>query len=116
MPGLQKIRTSSAKIYKMSDKLDITMYSLASYAVFDWSHVIIKYELADKTKTELFENFIKTLFPKAIVIRGRSDNQQKFKESVALIKKLGDEWVFYAGNNDHPFIASETGTLQRCLE
>ncbi len=91
------------------------MYTLASYAVLDWSAVIIKYELQDKSQTEKFESFVRLLFPKAAIIRGRSDNQEKFRESLKMIRKIGDDWVFYAGNVDHPFIASETKTLAACL-
>ena len=107
---------SKCPIYRMPDKLSIAMYSLASYAELEWSHVIIKYELADKSKTAFFENFVKGLFPKAIIIRGRSDSQAKFVETLRLIETLGDEWVFYAGNADHPFISHEKGTLRRAME
>jgi hypothetical protein len=102
--------------YRLPDKLSIAMYTLASYAVIEWTNVIIKYELADPSKNEKFEKFVLELFPKAIIIRGRSDNQKKFMESVALMKRLGEKWVFYAGNADHPFISNETLTLKACLE
>lgn len=101
--------------YRMPDKLSIAMYTLASYAVLPWSHVIIKYSIDDPLQGEKFERFVKELFPKAIIMRGRSDTQQKFRESFELLKKMGDEWIFYAGNVDHPFMASETATLHSCM-
>lgn len=111
---LDEVR-NSCKAYRMPDKLSIAMYTLASYAVLDWSEVIIKYDLQDKSKTEKFESFVRSVFPKAKIIRGRSDTQEKFKESLKLIRDAGDEWIFYAGNVDHPFVASETKTLAACL-
>lgn len=106
---------NSCSAYKMPDKLSIAMYTLASYAVLDWSDVIIKYDLQDKSKTEKFESFVRSIFPKAKIIQGRSDTQEKFKESLKMIREANDEWIFYAGNVDHPFVASETKTLAACL-
>lgn len=114
-PGLDEIRSTNTA-YRAQDKLHIAMYTLASYAAIRWSTVVIKYELADASKNDYFEEFIYGLFPKAIIIRGRSDNQKKFKESFELLKQLGDEWIFYAGNTDHPFVAPEMKTLEKCLE
>ena len=116
--GLYKTNAirSSCEIYRMPDKLSIAMYELASYAELEWSHVIIKYELADKSKTELFESFVKKLFPNAVIIRGRSDSQAKFAETLGLIESMGDEWVFYSGNVDHPFISYEKETFSREME
>jgi hypothetical protein len=102
--------------YRKQDKLSITLYTLASYAEIDWSHVLIKYELADASKNDFFEKSVRELFPDAVIIRGRSDSQKKFRESFDLLKRMGDEWIFYAGNNDHPFISDETRTLKACIE
>lgn len=106
---------NSCPAYRMPDKLSVAMYTLASYAALDWSAVIIKYELQDKSKTDEFERFVKGIFPKAKIIRGRSDTQEKFRESLKMMREIGDEWIFFAGNVDHPFVASETQTLQACL-
>ena len=114
MVGLEDVRKGCAA-YRLPDRLDVAMYTLASYACIKWSHVIIKYSLQDESKQEEFEKYVLGIFPQAIIIRGRSDSQQKFCESIELIKKLGDEWVFYAGNVDHPFLASETASLEACL-
>ena len=113
-PALDEVR-SGCRAYAMPAKLSISMYSLASYAVLEWSDVIIKYELSDPSKNEFFENFILSLFPKAIIFRHRSDSQRKFRESVEIIESLNDEWVFFTPNNDHPFIASGNSSLMSCL-
>lgn len=112
----ERVRKGKAEIYRMPSKLDISLYSLASYAVLNWSAVIVKYSIEDIEKTEYFEAEVKKLFPKAIIIRGRSDNVEKFKASAKLLRKLNDEWIFYAGNNDYPFIAPDTKTLAACFK
>jgi hypothetical protein len=112
---LGKVRSSS-KIYNMPSKLDITLYSLASYAEIDWSSVIIKYELENIKQKQKFEKEVKKLFPNAIIIYGRSDSQKKFQESIKIMEKLKDDWIFYAGNNDHPFISPDKQTLGACLK
>lgn len=112
----EEIRKGPAPVYHMPSKFDITMYTLASYAVLDWSAVVIKYDIEDKARAAYFESEVMKLFPKAMIIRGRSDSQAKFQESVKLMRKLGDEWVFYAGNNDHPFVGKDKEVLDHCLQ
>ncbi len=112
----EEIRKGGPPVYHMPSKFDITLYTLASYAVLDWSAVVIKYDIEDRSRQEYFESEVKKLFPKAVIILGRSDSQAKFQESVKLMQKLGDEWVFYAGNNDHPFVGSSEDVLDHCLE
>lgn len=114
--ALEKTRNSKAKIYKMSNKEEITLYTLASYKEIKWSKVIIKYELEDPSRKENFEKKMKKIFPKATYIYPRSNTQKKFQESIKLMEEIDDEWIFYAGNNDHPFIAPEIITLKKCLE
>ncbi|MFH1503111.1 MAG: hypothetical protein ABIE36_00435 [Candidatus Diapherotrites archaeon] len=112
---LGEVRDSKAKIYNMPSKLDITLYTLASYAEIEWSNVIIKYELENYSQRERFEKEVLNLFPKAILIYGRSDSQKKFQETIRFMNKLEDEWIFYAGNNDHPFLAPNKEILNACL-
>ena len=33
-----------------------------------------------------------------------------------LINSFDDEWVFYAGNNDHPIMSPDKDILLKCLE
>ena len=114
---LDKIRESNSN-YKFEDRFKVTLYSLASYAEVKWSHVIIKYEFDNKfkSKRKYFEKFIKKLWPKVHIIYGRSDNIQKFRETAKLINSFKDEWVFYAGNNDHPITSPDKKLLEKCLE
>ncbi len=108
----------SCKNYNTRDRYEITLYTLASYAELDWSEVIIVYEFGKDLihKKNDFERFVKKLFPKAHLFYGRSDNQKKFQERVNFINKFDDEWIFYAGNNDHPFICPNFDILKKCLK
>ena len=114
---LDKIRESSSN-YKFQDRLKVALYCLASHAEIKWSNVIIKYQLDPENKEQklIFEKFVKKLWPKAYIIYGRSDNISKFRETANLINSLKDEWIFYAGNNDHPFMASDKKILEKCFE
>jgi len=115
--GLDKIR-DSCKAYSTKDRYDVTLYTLASYAEIEWEEVVIVYEfgedMADKKKE--FEKFVKDLWPNAHIFYGRSDNQKKFQERLKFVNKLEGDWVFYAGNNDHLFVAPNKKTLNSCLE
>ncbi len=114
-PWADGVRKGKAGIYRMPSKLEISLYALASYAVLDWSAVLIKYDVENKGEAKRFESEVRKLFPKATIIQGRSDSQAKFQESVKLLRSFGDEWVFYAGNNDHPFVSPSKETLAHCL-
>lgn len=114
---LDKIRESKSN-YHFQNRLDITLYALASYAEINWTHVIIKYEIdpENEENKKYFEKFVKKLWPKAHIIYGRSDNIHKFREVIKLINKFNDKWIFYAGNNDHPFMFPNQNLLNKCLE
>ena len=111
-----RVRKGKAGIYRMPSKLDISLYTLASYAALDWSAVVIKYELEDKSQASRFESGVRALFPNAVIIPRRSGSQAAFQESARLLRSLGDEWIFYAGNNDHPFVGASKEALEHCLE
>jgi len=113
--GIDKIRDSRAEIYRRHSRLEIALYTLESYAVLDWSAVVIKYSLQDESKTEYFESQVKRMFPKAILITGRSDTQAKFQQSYELLKGFKDEWIWYAGNADHVFVSPSRETLDGCM-
>ncbi len=68
---------SGCNAYKMPDKLSIAMYTLASYAELGFTNALIKYTLQDESKYDYFEQYVKSIFPKAIIIRGRSDSAEK---------------------------------------
>jgi hypothetical protein len=113
--GLDFVR-DSCEAYKLPDKLSVAKYTLASYAKLDFSSVLIRYELQDPIKSSQFESFAKSLFPEAKIINGRSDSRAKFLESVKILKDMSEEWVFYSGNADHPFIAPSKRTFEACFE
>ncbi len=103
-------------IYRMPRKLDIAKYTLASYKVFPWSKVIIKFDVANENDREPFMKYARELFPDAEIILHRSDNQKKYQETVEKICKLDDEWIFYTPNCDHPIIANDITHIYRLLE
>ena len=111
----QRVQNGS-HTYRKQSRLDVAKYTLASYAAIDWSDVIIKYELQNKTFNDSFEHFILELFPSARISRQRSDNQNQYRETMRLVDGLADEWIFYAGNNDHPFICSETEIFEKLIK
>jgi len=112
---IDEIRNNS-ETYNEKDRLKIALYTLVSYSFIKWSNVIIRYELDEPSKRISFEKFVLQLFPNAKFIYGRSDNQKKFQEMAKLINSMDDEWIFYAGNNDHPFIAPNKKMLNTCLK
>ena len=107
----------SCRSYSTKDRYDVTLYTLASYAEIDWDEVVIVYEFGEDmvSRKKEFEKFVKNLWPNAYIFYGRSDNQKKFQEKVRFINKLKGDWVFYAGNNDHPFVAPNKKVLNSCL-
>ena len=114
---LDEIREKNSP-YKFQPRVDVTKYMLASYAEIKWSHVIIRYQLRpeDKKKINEFKDFVKKLWPKAKIFYGVSENQKAFQEMAKLINSFDDEWIFYAGNNDHPFVFSSPDLLNKCLK
>lgn len=112
--GLEAIRNSGSN-YRNQSRLKISMYTLASYAVLKWDGVLIKYECADANQNKVFEEFARNLFPTAIILRGRSDSQKKFRESLDILNSMPGDWVFVAGNNDHPIIAPTLDPVRDCL-
>ena len=114
--SLDQVR-AACPAYAKPSRFDVALYTLASYEHLDFDHVFVKYELADKSRTNEFESFLRQTFGDRLIIsQGRSDNQKKFRESVERIQRFGDEWVFYAGNADHPFMAPDNKTFEACMK
>lgn len=110
---------NSCKNYSMPKRIDIAKYTLASFAPYKWSHVLIRYELGDqedKNKYESFDNYILKLFPKAIIMHERSDSQADFRKSLEIIDGFNDQWIFYSGNNDQVLITSNTSLLEKLVK
>lgn len=97
--------------YAMPTRLDIAKYVLASYSLYPWSHVLIKYQLENSSQNAELDAYILDLFPKAIIIHNRSDTQKKYKESLKVLEKMNDPWIFYSPNNDHPIISNDTNII-----
>ena len=119
LPELRRIERrvrEGCAAYRAQSRLDIAKYTLASYAPVNWSHVLIKYELQDPNQTESFDRFVLDLFPKAIIIHNRSANQSEYRKSVELLESLGDEWIFYAPNNDHVMVSRDVNILESLID
>ena len=102
---------SRSPIYAMPSRFDIAKYSLASYAVYPWSHVLIKYQIDDEQENQEFYNYAKKLFPNAMVIQNRSASQAEYKKSIELLDTMNDDWIFYVPNSDHPLLLSSTADV-----
>lgn len=113
--GLEAIRQTRTS-YRDRTRLAISKYTLASYAMLPWDGVLIRYECADPEQNEPFEQFARNLFPSAAIIRERSDSQKKFQGSLEILESMPGEWVFVAGNNDHPIIAPDLSPFDDCLK
>jgi hypothetical protein len=103
-------------IYKMPSKLDITKYSLASYKIFPWSKVIIKFDVAREEDREPFLKYAREIFPEAEIITHRSDNQKEYCKTINEICKLEDEWIFFTPNNDHPMITNDVENIHKIIK
>lgn len=112
---LNELLRSATPAYALSSKIDIAKYTLASYATYPWSHVLIRYELEDITRYDEFEKFVRELFPEAVILRTRSANQAEYKKSTAILDKWDDNWIWYAPNNDHPLIINDLSMIDKML-
>lgn len=109
-PELRRIEArvrAGCRAYRTQTKLEIAKYTLASYAPVNWSHVVIKHELQDPSQVPAFDEYVRGLFPYAHIIHNRSATQREYIESVELLESLGDEWIFYAPNNDHVMVSPD---------
>lgn len=111
----QSIRNSCNQ-YKMPKKIDITKYTLASYAEIPWTNIIIKYDAVIEEDAVSFLEYTKELFPNADISRPCSNNQATYGLAVEKITALDDDFVFYSPNNDHPFIGTDLGYFGLLLE
>ncbi len=111
----REIRNSCPQ-YKMPRRIDITKYTLASYKMIPWTHVVIAYDVADKDDESTFLDFVQEVFPDADVSRPRSSNQKTYRARVEQVCSFEDDFIFYAPNNDHPLIASNLNHLPKLLK
>ncbi len=101
--------------YAMPSKVDIAKYTLASYAEYPWSHVLVRYVVVDETRKEEFVSYVKSLFPKAVLIEGSSMTQAEYRKSLAILDAWDDDWIWYAPNNDHPIMTHDLSIIDRVL-
>lgn len=104
---IERAIRDSESSYKYATKLDIAKYTLASYAIINWTHVIIRFETENPADSPLFYDYCKELFPLASIYIERSDTAKKYVMHLEELNKLNDPWVFFSPNNDHPFIAAK---------
>jgi hypothetical protein len=111
--SLGKIRDDSHS-YRWQEKIDVAMYTLASYTQIKWDRVIIRFECEELTETIRFSKHCKDLFPDAEIFNERSDTADKYFNALSAIKESDDAWIFYSPNNDHPYLAA-SGDLERYI-
>jgi len=97
---------SQQTCYRYRSKLDITLYTLTSYAAIPFDQIIIRFECEDVTDSPIFLQRAQVLFPHATFIDERSDTAAKYLEALRLIDGRDNPWVFFCPNNDHPFLAN----------
>lgn len=112
---LNKVRDSNPN-YKRQSKINIVKYTLASYSVIKWSNVLIRFQIEDELLVEDFHLYVKNLFPNAKIEFQRSTNQSQYIDAINYFKTLDDKWIFYAPNNDHPFIANNIEFLDNIVD
>jgi hypothetical protein len=101
--------------YAMPSKVDIAKYTLASYAQYPWSHVLIRFTLADTSRMEEFKSYAQSLFPTATIIQGNSTNQTEYRKSLAILNEWDDDWIWYSPNNDHPITTYDLSIIDTVL-
>lgn len=111
---LNKVRDSNSN-YKRQSKVNIVKYTLASYSVINWSNILIRFEIEDQLLVDDFYLYVKKLFPHAKIEFQRSTKQTQFIDAIDYFKTLDDNWIFYAPNNDHPFIADNVKILENIV-
>ncbi len=89
---------------------------MASYKIFPWSKVIIKFDVANEEDREPFKKYAREIFPDAEIIDHRSDNQKEYCKTINEICKLNDEWIFFIPNNDHPMVINEINDIYKRID
>ncbi len=91
----------------LQNKVDIFKYTLASYAVIPWEHVVIYLKLDpiyEGRRAEL-EGYIKGLFPEVIYHPFRNEKQVEWRKAMTELFSLNsDGLVWFTCNDDHVFV------------
>lgn len=98
------------------DRLNVFKYTLASYSVIKWSHVIIYYDLdvSYEDRREELKGWINSLFINPIVYDDRLTHQSEWRKAMEEVFSFeDDDLVWFCCNDDHVFIDYDTDLLYR---
>ena len=98
------------------DRLNVFKYTLASYSVIKWSHVIIYYDLdvSYESRREELKGWINSLFINPIVYDYRLTHQSEWRKAMEEVFSFeDDDLVWFCCNDDHVFIDYDTDLLYR---
>lgn len=98
------------------DRLNVFKYTLASYSVIKWSHVIIYYDLdvSYEDRREELNGWINSLFINPIVYDYRLTHQSEWRKAMEEVFSFeDDDLVWFCCNDDHVFIDYDTDLLYR---
>jgi hypothetical protein len=94
-------------------KDEIFLYTLESYKTINWSDIIIYCEVSDDFPDKnKFYTKILNIFPNCKLYKTRNAYQNQWQEA---IDELPDDLIWYAGNHDHPYIASDHNQLNNLI-
>jgi len=95
-------------------KGEIFLYTLESYKTISWSKVYIYCELNSSfPDQDYFYEKIKNIFPDAKIYKKRNAYQHQWQNA---IDQFDDDLIWYAGNHDHPYLASNHNQLNDLIE
>lgn len=104
---------------RVHSKLDVFKYTLVSYSVIKWTSAIFYLKIDNKFiqyKDEL-KCFINDLFPNiAKIYDYRLDSYEQWIEAIKLPDYSDETWIWFACNDDHPFIDSSLEKLGKVIE
>jgi len=98
---------SNIASYTKQSRLDVTLYTLASYEYIGFDSILIFYDIEEKNDEIFFLNGVKEILPQAKIIKGRSTKGSDFDKLKFECQQTGADYFFYAPNNDHPMICSK---------
>lgn len=100
----------------LQNKVEVFKYTLASYSVIPWEHVVIYVKLDsmyEHRRSEL-EGYINQLFPGAKYYAFRNERQVEWQRAVTELASLqSDGLVWFTCNDDHVFIDYDLQALNQ---
>ncbi|MCU0541867.1 MAG: hypothetical protein MUE44_06705 [Oscillatoriaceae cyanobacterium Prado104] len=98
------------------DRLNVFKYTLASYSVIEWSHVIIYYDLdvSYESRREELKSWIESLFKNPTIYDYRLTHQSQWQEAMEEVFSLeDDDLVWFCCKDNHVFIDYDTDLLYK---